>query len=124
MHEMAITQSVIQADPKNAEAHTILGEKYLLMRDLPNALAELKTAVDLNPGRVEGYAAVGSVYLAQGKPEEAEVEDAMAAAEKQVGGDKGPAFIAAKKTALANAATSPEPAINADEIHISDEEDL
>jgi pre-mRNA-splicing factor SYF1 len=58
------------------------------------------------------------------KPEEAEVEDAMAAAEKQVGGDKGPAFIAAKKTALANAATSPEPAINADEIHISDEEDL
>ena len=68
----AIAQKVIQADPRNAEAHAILGEKYMLVRDLPNALAELRKAVELDSRRVEGYAAVGSVYLAQGKNEEAE----------------------------------------------------
>ena len=67
-----IAQTVVQADPKNAEAHAILGKKYLLMHDLPNALAELRKAVELDPQRVEGYAAVGSVYLAEGKPDEAE----------------------------------------------------
>jgi tetratricopeptide (TPR) repeat protein len=67
-----IAQTVIKADPGNPKAHAILGEKYMLMRDLPNALAELRQAMDLDPKRVEGYAAVGAVYQAQGKTEEAE----------------------------------------------------
>jgi len=56
--------------------------------------------------------------------------DAMAAAEKQAGGGvRGPAFVAAKSTALPppdnveNGAPEP-PEANADEIHISDDEDL
>ncbi|KAG9318252.1 hypothetical protein JVU11DRAFT_333 [Chiua virens] len=53
--------------------------------------------------------------------------DAMAAAEQQAGAVKGPAFVAAKKTALPppegeeTQATQQE--VNADEIQISDEED-
>lgn len=54
--------------------------------------------------------------------------DAMAAAEQQVGVAKGPAFVAAKKTALpapdgAEAQPNQQEA-NADEIQISDEEDM
>ncbi|KAF8228946.1 hypothetical protein L208DRAFT_1424265 [Tricholoma matsutake] len=57
------------------------------------------------------------------KPEE-EVEDTMAAAEKQVGGDKVPAFVAAKiapSQEADGAMSSPRPTVNVDEIH-SDEE--
>ena len=56
----------------------------------------------------------------------------MAAAEKQAGGGKsGPAFVAAKRSAVQNEdAESPKPAEfvaaagNDDEIHISDDEDI
>ncbi|KIJ60637.1 hypothetical protein HYDPIDRAFT_160583 [Hydnomerulius pinastri MD-312] len=54
--------------------------------------------------------------------------DPMAAAEQQAGGAKGPAFVAAQKTALPRPeGAEPAPtqqAANADEIQISDEEDL
>ncbi len=104
----AITQTVIQADPKNARAHTILGEKDLLMHDLPDALAELSKAVELDPQRVEGYAAVGSVYLAQGKPEDAEAayQKAITVNPKSVQAHMalGEFFFAQRKMAQAEAA--------------------
>lgn len=53
--------------------------------------------------------------------------DAMAAAEQQAGAVKGPAFVAAKKTALPTpegTEARPDQQGNADEIQISDEEDL
>uniref|UniRef100_A0A0W0FZS5 Pre-mRNA-splicing factor SYF1 n=1 Tax=Moniliophthora roreri TaxID=221103 RepID=A0A0W0FZS5_MONRR len=59
----------------------------------------------------------------------AEVPDAMAAAEKQAA-TGGPAFVAATKTAIhrlaeeADDAASAAAAANADEIHISDDEDI
>ncbi|KAG5645896.1 pre-mRNA-splicing factor syf1 [Asterophora parasitica] len=65
--------------------------------------------------------------------EEAEERDAMAAAERQAGGAKGPAFVAAKKTKLptlegeaeaAAPAAPTAPVTNVDEIHISDDEDI
>lgn len=53
--------------------------------------------------------------------------DAMAAAEQQAGASKGPAFVAAKKTALpppeGTEAQPTQQEGNADEIQISDEED-
>ena len=54
--------------------------------------------------------------------EEDTVADPMAAAEKEASGVKGPAFVAAKKNEEVKA---PEPQqTNADEIHISDDEDI
>lgn len=55
--------------------------------------------------------------------------DAMAAMEKQAGGAKGPAFVAAKQTAVrqeedSQAADAAAAQGNEDEIHISDDEDL
>jgi pre-mRNA-splicing factor SYF1 len=52
--------------------------------------------------------------------------DAMAAAERQAGGTKGPAFVAAKENPnVRQTKAEPEADVtNADEIHISDEEDI
>ena len=64
-------------------------------------------------------------HLADDDDDDAPV-DAMAAAERQAGGVKGPSFVASTKDI--NARQQEEqlsvPAANADEIHISDEEDL
>src|SRR5580658_1405694 len=103
-----ITRTVIQADPKNAQAHAILGHQYLLMHDLPNALTELTKAVELDPRRVEGYAAVGSVHLAQGKPDDAEAayQKAITVNPKSVQAQMalGEFFFAQRKMAQAEAA--------------------
>ena len=61
--------------------------------------------------------------------EEAVPEDAMAAAEKQAGGATAPAFVAAKASAIRTSqepeTPAPAPAQgNADEIQISDDEDM
>jgi tetratricopeptide (TPR) repeat protein len=68
----SMAESVLQANPRYAAAHAILGQLYMVKHDLPNALAELRKAVDLDSGRVEAYAAVGAAYLAMGKGDEAE----------------------------------------------------
>jgi pre-mRNA-splicing factor SYF1 len=57
----------------------------------------------------------------------AEPQDAMAAAERQAGGTKGPAFVAAKETALHKPEGMEVEEVvdaNADEIHISDDEEM
>ena len=62
--------------------------------------------------------------------EESVPQDAMAAAERQAGAAKGPAFVAAKSTAVRNeedgddegGAQTAAQAQNADEIQISDDE--
>ena len=65
-----------------------------------------------------------------GKPEEEEEvsADPMAAAERQAaGGAKAPAFVSAKQNVNArpdDADEQPAQAANAEEIHISDDEDL
>jgi pre-mRNA-splicing factor SYF1 len=58
----------------------------------------------------------------------AAAQDPMAAAERQAGGAKGPAFVAAKQTAIRNEeeVDVDQPLasqVNADEIHISDDDD-
>jgi pre-mRNA-splicing factor SYF1 len=60
--------------------------------------------------------------------DEAATADAMAAAEKQANGVKGPAFVAAKRTEGLKGAEEPTSMqtlqANVDEIHISDDEDI
>jgi pre-mRNA-splicing factor SYF1 len=57
----------------------------------------------------------------------AAAQDPMAAAERQAGGAKGPAFVAAKQTAIRSEDVDvdqpPASQANADEIHISDDDD-
>lgn len=65
-----------------------------------------------------------------GEEDDQQPVDAMAAMEKQSGGAKGPAFVAAKETKVVrdDETTEAAPAAvaqgNEDEIHISDDEDL
>ena len=60
-----------------------------------------------------------------GAEDQAPPADAMAAAERQAGAAKGPAFVAAKEnTNVRQTEAEPASTVNADEIHISDDEDL
>src|SRR3984957_19361322 len=66
-----LIQEVLKGDPKNSRAHAILGQSYADGRDLPNAIRELQTAIEIEP-RVEYYAALGALDLASGNASEAE----------------------------------------------------
>ncbi|KXN90512.1 Pre-mRNA-splicing factor SYF1 [Leucoagaricus sp. SymC.cos] len=97
-------------------------------------MLRIKRSVQAQFNTEASYLAAQTVAARQGsqgeKEESEEPQDAMAAAERQVG--KGPAFVAAKSTApkavdgdeAGTKAAAPAPTSNADEIHISDEEDL
>lgn len=100
-------------------------------------MLRIKRSVQAQFNTEESYLAAQTMAARQGTKlaEEAEeaAQDAMAAADKQAGsGAKGPAFVAAKKNAFAkeggdaDTTTQTEAApvaANADEIHISDDED-
>lgn len=94
-------------------------------------MLRIKRSVQAQFNTEASYLAAQTMAARQGAAqteEDEEEQDAMAAAEKQAGaGTDGPAFVAATKTAV------PRPddgeknveasAANADEIHISDDED-
>jgi pre-mRNA-splicing factor SYF1 len=93
-------------------------------------MLRIKRSVQAQFNTEASYLAAQTVAARQGnqisKENGEEPQDAMAAAEKQAG--KGPAFVAAKATgsfkpAENNVAPSDQPR-NADEIHISDDEDI
>lgn len=67
-----IARKILATDPNNAQAHVILGQKYAMTQDFPNAILEIRKAIELNPGRVENYTALAALLLSSGKPEEAE----------------------------------------------------
>jgi len=90
-------------------------------------MLRIKRSVQAQFNTEASYLAAQTMAARQGtgKAEEAGTEeDAMAAAEKQAERDKGPAFVAAKKTALQQGelASSTMMQDNVDEIHISDED--
>lgn len=61
----------------------------------------------------------------QDEDEEDESVDAMAAAERQAGATKGPSFVPSTQSVnIRQQEQPPPPAANAEEIHISDDEDL
>ncbi|GLB35126.1 putative HAT (Half-A-TPR) repeats [Lyophyllum shimeji] len=96
-------------------------------------MLRIKRSVQAQFNTEASYLAAETTAARQGTrkaEEEAVAQDAMAAAEKQAGVLKGPAFVAAKKTKLPTAEGEAEvtpsataPVANAEEIHI-DEEDL
>src|ERR1051326_2764628 len=47
-----------EAEPENPRPHAILGQKYTLTHDLPNAIQEFQKLVKLEPQRVENYGAL------------------------------------------------------------------
>lgn len=97
-------------------------------------MLRIKRSVQAQFNTEASYLAAQTMAARQGtrKDDDLEdaVEDAMAMADKQAGATKGPAFVAAKKTALprvdeeAQEGEAPAPVANTDEIHISDDEDL
>ncbi|RDB20992.1 Pre-mRNA-splicing factor SYF1 [Hypsizygus marmoreus] len=97
-------------------------------------MLRIKRSVQAQFNTEASYLAAETMAARQGArkaEEETEAQDAMAAAEKQAGGVKGPAFVAAKKTALPSVVDGEVEAVapaavqaNTDEIHISDDEDL
>jgi pre-mRNA-splicing factor SYF1 len=96
-------------------------------------MLRIKRSVQAQFNTEASYLAAQTMAARQGTrkaEEEADAtQDAMVAAEKQVGGGvKGPAFVAAKKNALKkddkDESEAPPEQTNVDEIHISDDEDL
>lgn len=95
-------------------------------------MLRIKRSVQAQFNTEASYLAAETMAARQGTrkvEEEAEAQDAMAAAEKQAGGTKGPAFVAAKKAILqpegdVEVPAAPAQASNTEEIHISDDEDL
>ncbi|KAF8078124.1 hypothetical protein FPV67DRAFT_1464273 [Lyophyllum atratum] len=96
-------------------------------------MLRIKRSVQAQFNTEASYLAAETMAARQGTrkaEEEAEALDAMAAAEKQAGGAKGPAFVAATKTRLPPVdgeaevvASATAPVANAEEIHISDDDD-
>ncbi|KAF7359358.1 Pre-mRNA-splicing factor SYF1 [Mycena sanguinolenta] len=91
-------------------------------------MLRIKRSVQAQFNTEASYLAAQTIAAKEGTriaEQEAEATDAMAAAEKAAG---GLAFVAAKRTALprpeGEATDAPAPAVNTDEIHISDDEDL
>ena len=94
-------------------------------------MLRIKRSVQAQFNTEASYLTAQTVGARQGtkKAEEStDPQDAMAAAEKQTHGSNGPAFVAAKKTGNVPAADAVPAAVpeasNADEIHISDDEDI
>ena len=94
-------------------------------------MLRIKRSVQAQFNTEASYLAAQTLSAKQnGAPAEpvAQPADAMAAAEQQASATKGPTFVAAKKTALPTPegaeAQPAEQEGNADEIQISDEEDL
>jgi pre-mRNA-splicing factor SYF1 len=95
-------------------------------------MLRIKRSVQAQFNTEASYLAAQTVAAQQGgqgsREDTEELMDAMATAEKQAG--KGPAFVAAKTTAKVDGDetgtkdVAPVQSTNADEIHISDDEDL
>jgi tetratricopeptide (TPR) repeat protein len=66
-HDLAkarsLSQAVVDADPKNAKAHRVLGRTLIELKDLPAARIQLENAVALDPDFDNGYA-LACAYLA------------------------------------------------------------
>lgn len=66
-HDLAkarsLSQVAVDADPKNAKAHRVLGRTLIELKDLPAARIQLENAVALEPDFDNGYA-LACAYLA------------------------------------------------------------
>jgi cellulose synthase operon protein C len=63
--------SVLREDPKNAEAHVLLGMLQIAQNAPEEAIKSFKAAIEQRPQSAIGYRALADLYLRQGKPDEA-----------------------------------------------------
>ncbi len=67
----ALVQSAIKANPKNAEAITLLGSIALAKGDAASAEEDFKRAISEQAQSPVGYSALANLYLQQRKPDQA-----------------------------------------------------
>jgi TolB-like protein/Tfp pilus assembly protein PilF len=68
---VALGEYVVSRDPVNALGQYRLGINYLWARRPDEAMASLRTALSLSPGRIGAQSAIGDALLLQGKPDAA-----------------------------------------------------
>jgi adenylate cyclase len=73
-----MAKQAIAFDAKDAVAHCILGRVLTVRGEHPAAIAELRTAIDLNPSFALAYHGLGFAYLTHGQAAEAVPELEMA----------------------------------------------
>jgi len=71
-----LTRDAIETDPRNAEAHHLLGRVYLESGDLRASLTELETAKRLAPDNAGVRAHLAMVYTKLGRTQDAKAESA------------------------------------------------
>jgi tetratricopeptide (TPR) repeat protein len=69
-----IFRRLLAQNNDNASVHLMLGQAFAQQENFPNALAELKTALQLDPRLPDGHYYTGLVYLHKGEFESAEQE--------------------------------------------------
>jgi len=62
----AISKSIVDKDPSNADAHHIYGSSLQCLGDVENAIAEYKTAIQLNPKHTQAHYFLGNIYQETG----------------------------------------------------------
>jgi tetratricopeptide (TPR) repeat protein len=68
---MAFLQTVLEANPANAEAYVLLGSIQLLKNAPDQALKSFRAAIEQQPKNIEGYRALADFYLTQKDNDEA-----------------------------------------------------
>jgi Tfp pilus assembly protein PilF len=76
-HAVASLQRVIAREPRNADAHGLLGDAYRCQRSMDASFAHYAKALEIDPHHRRVHACVGAAYLAVGRPEHAERHLAM-----------------------------------------------
>jgi tetratricopeptide (TPR) repeat protein len=68
---VAFLQTILKANPQNAEAYALLGTVALSRNDPDEALRNFKTAIEKQPNNVTGYRALAEFYLSRNNNDEA-----------------------------------------------------
>jgi tetratricopeptide (TPR) repeat protein len=71
---VSLLRNLIQTDPRNADAHLLLGSIFMEAGDRPGSLAQLQEAVRLLPKSAEAHNALGEAYNTFGDPTAARPE--------------------------------------------------
>jgi tetratricopeptide (TPR) repeat protein len=68
----ARAQQALKVEPRNLDAHILLGNATAGLKDLDQAVAEIEKGIAENPDEGRGYGTLGALELARGNREEAE----------------------------------------------------
>ncbi len=68
---LQVAQRAVQLDSRDSFAHAILGRLHMMARDFDRAIAETRTAIELNPYAAQAYFGLGFAYAVSGQPQEA-----------------------------------------------------